>query len=75
MHGSYFVNLAGKKDVVELSKQRLIAGATAADWMGAYVMVFHTGFYGMFEKSFAFQDLPSSLKRSQPNNEKFRLES
>ncbi len=62
MHGSYFVNLAGKKDVVELSKQRLIAGATAADWMGAYVMVFHTGFYGMFEKSFAFQNCIQALK-------------
>jgi deoxyribonuclease-4 len=62
MHGSYFVNLAGKKDVVELSKQRLIAGATAADWMGAYVMVFHTGFYGMFEKSFAFQTCLQALK-------------
>jgi deoxyribonuclease-4 len=62
MHGSYFVNLSGKKDVVELSKQRLIACATAADWMGAYVMVFHTGFYGMFEKSFAFKNCIQALK-------------
>lgn len=54
MHGSYFINLAGKADVVSASKDRLIAGATAADWMGAYVIVFHTGFYGKFEKSYAF---------------------
>jgi deoxyribonuclease-4 len=55
LHGSYFINLSGKQDVVEASKRRLIASATAADWMGAYVMLFHTGFYGRFEKDFAFK--------------------
>ena len=62
MHGSYFVNLSGKKEVVEASKQRLIACATAADWMGAYVVVFHTGFYGKFEKDYAFKTCLSALK-------------
>jgi deoxyribonuclease-4 len=56
MHGSYFINFSGKKEVVEASKRRLIACATAADWMGAYVVVFHTGFYGLVEKSFAFKN-------------------
>jgi deoxyribonuclease IV len=56
MHGSYFINMSGKKEVVEASKRRLIACATAADWMGAYVVVFHTGFYGLVEKSFAFKN-------------------
>ena len=62
MHGSYFINLSGKKEVVEASKRRLIACATAADWMGAYVMVFHTGFYGRFEKDFAFKTCLDALK-------------
>ena len=62
MHGSYFVNLSGKKEVVEASKRRLIACATAADWMGAYVVVFHTGFYGKFEKHYAFQTCLTALK-------------
>lgn len=62
LHGSYFINLSGKKDVVEASKQRLIAGATAAQWMGAYVVVFHMGFYGKFEKDFAFKNCVSALK-------------
>ncbi len=62
MHGSYFVNLSGKKEVVEASKRRLIACATAADWMGAYVVVFHTGFYGKFEKSYAFKTCLAALK-------------
>jgi deoxyribonuclease-4 len=62
MHGSYFINLTGKRDVVEASKRRLIGAATAADWMGAYVMVFHTGFYGKFEKDYALKTCISALK-------------
>ncbi len=62
MHGSYFINLAGKDDVIAASKNRLIAGATAADWMGAYVLVFHAGFYGKFEKSYAFKGCIKALK-------------
>ena len=62
LHGSYFINLSGKREVVEASKRRLIASATAADWMGAYVMVFHTGFYGRFEKDFAFKTCLNALK-------------
>ena len=62
IHGSYFVNLSGKKEVVEASKQRLIACATAADWMGAYVMVFHAGFYGKFEKDYALKSCITALK-------------
>ena len=46
LHGSYSINLCGKNEVVEASKQRLLACATAAHWMGAYVIVFHPGFYG-----------------------------
>ena len=62
LHGSYYVNLCGKKEVVEASKKRLIACATAANWMGAYVVVFHTGFYGRLEKSYAFRTCVDSLK-------------
>jgi len=62
LHGSYYINLSGKREVVQASKQRLIASATAADWMGAYVMVFHTGFYGFFEKDYAFKNCIAALK-------------
>jgi deoxyribonuclease-4 len=62
MHGSYYVNLCGKKEVVEASKKRLVACATAANWMGAYVVVFHMGFYGRLEKSFAFRTCVNALK-------------
>jgi len=49
LHGSYFINFCGRKEILEASKQRLIACATAAKWMNAHVVVFHPGFYG--EKS------------------------
>ena len=62
LHGSYYVNLCGKKEVVEASKKRLVACATAANWMGAYVVVFHMGFYGRLEKSFAFRTCVNALK-------------
>jgi deoxyribonuclease-4 len=62
MHGSYFINLSGKKEVVEASKERILGAVTAADWMNAYVVVFHTGFYGKFEKDYALKTCISELK-------------
>jgi len=46
VHGSYFVNFCGDEETVKKSRDRLLACATAADWMGAHVVVFHPGFYG-----------------------------
>lgn len=46
VHGSYFINLCGAEETVEASKNRLIACVTAADWMKAHTVVFHSGFYG-----------------------------
>jgi len=62
LHGSYYINLAGEKAIVEASKSRLIACATAAEWMEAYVVVFHPGFYGEGGKSSAFKKCRESLK-------------
>ena len=46
VHGSYFVNFCGDEETIMKSKERLLACATAADWMDAHVVVFHPGFYG-----------------------------
>ena len=45
LHAPYFINLAGKRDVVEASVKRLSESVEAAHWMGAYVVVFHPGYY------------------------------
>lgn len=70
LHGSYFINLCGEKKIVEASKKRLIACATAAEWMGAHVVVFHAGFYGKKPHELvlgncleALRDVAQSLKR------------
>ena len=62
LHGSYFINFSGRKEIVEASKRRLIACATAAQWMNAYVVVFHPGFYGRVEKSYAFKNCIAAIR-------------
>jgi len=62
LHGSYFINFCGGKDVIEASEQRLIACATAAEWMNAYVVVFHPGFYGKKPQKEAFTNCLEALK-------------
>jgi deoxyribonuclease-4 len=62
MHGSYFINLSGAKEVVAASKRRLIACAIGADWMDAYTLVFHIGFYGKFEKEYALKTCTTALR-------------
>jgi deoxyribonuclease-4 len=61
LHGSYFINLCGERGIVEASKQRLVACATAADWMNAHVVVFHPGFYGEKPRREAFKHCLKAL--------------
>lgn len=61
LHGSYFINFCGKREVVEASKNRLIACATAAEWMKAHVVVFHPGFYGERTSKEALEDCSEAL--------------
>lgn len=45
LHAPYYINLAGRKNVVESSVERLKQAVQASSWMGAYVVVFHPGYY------------------------------
>ena len=46
MHAPYYLNLSSNKDdVIERSIKRLVQAAKASEWMGAYRIVFHPGFY------------------------------
>jgi len=64
LHGSYFINFCGGKDTIQASIQRLIACATAAEWMRAYVVVFHPGFYGKSPQKEAFRSCLEALKQA-----------
>jgi deoxyribonuclease-4 len=65
MHASYFINLLGEQAVVEASKRRILACAQAADWMGAYVVVFHPGFYGKNGKTESMRKCIQAVKEVQ----------
>ena len=46
MHGPYYINLCAKdSEKIDKSIGHLIATARAGEWMGAYRLVFHPGFY------------------------------
>ncbi len=46
IHAPYYINLASsEKEIVERSKKRLIESLQVADWMNAYKVVFHAGYY------------------------------
>jgi deoxyribonuclease-4 len=62
VHGSYFINLFGENEVAEASKRRIVAAATAADWMGAYIVVFHAGFYGKNGKAETLKKAVKTLR-------------
>jgi deoxyribonuclease-4 len=62
VHASYFIDFCGAKSIVEASKQRLIACATAAKWMNAHVVVFHPGFYGGNEPRKVFRNCLKPIK-------------
>jgi len=62
MHGSYFINLLGEGEIAEASKRRLVACATAAEWMGAYVVVFHAGYYCNHGKPEALRKCIEAIK-------------
>ena len=46
LHAPYFINLSSKNpQTVEASIERLRQSVLASHWMGAYVVVFHPGYY------------------------------
>ena len=65
LHASYYINLAGNKTIREASKQRLIACATAAEWMQAHTVVFHPGFYGNRTRKEAYNTCLQTLEEVQ----------
>jgi deoxyribonuclease-4 len=64
LHGSYFMNFCGSREIVSASKQRLIASATAAKWMKARIVVFHLGYYGNKLPSLALKNCVNGLKET-----------
>ncbi len=52
MHAPYYINLSSQDPaVIERSIERLVQSAQAAEWLGAYRVVFHPGFYTKYSPS------------------------
>ncbi len=56
VHAPYAINLSStKSDTLEASKERLLRTLQLAEKMGAYVVVFHPGYYGKLDPSEALK--------------------
>jgi deoxyribonuclease-4 len=63
MHAPYYINLSSpKEDVLKRSIQRLVQSARAAEWMGAYRIVFHPGFYTTYSSEDALKRCKNTIK-------------
>ncbi len=65
LHAPYFINLASPETkTVENSIKRIIDSVQAAYWMGAYIVVFHVGYYkGNESKKAALEKALNALRR------------
>ncbi len=65
LHAPYFINLASPEPkTVENSIKRIIDSVQAAYWMGAYIVVFHVGYYkGNESKKAALDKALNALRR------------
>jgi deoxyribonuclease-4 len=64
MHAPYYINLsAQKEDVLERSIDRLVQSARAADWIGAYRIVFHPGFYTKYTPQEALRRCKGAISK------------
>jgi len=63
LHAPYFINLSStKREVVEASIIRLIDSVRVAYWMGAYVVVFHPGYYSGLDRREALERVIKNLE-------------
>ncbi len=62
IHAPYYINLCSQKDeTIKKSIMRLHQSAKAAEWLNAYRIVFHTGFYTKYSPSDAMEKCKKSI--------------
>lgn len=75
MHAPYYINLAAKKkEVLSRSIQRLVQSARAANWMKAYRIVFHPGFYTEYTAKEAMERFHRSIRVLNEQLETFDID-
>lgn len=63
MHAPYYINLCSQKDeTIKKSIERLVQSAKAAEWLNAYRIVFHTGFYTKYSPEEAMEKCKKAIE-------------
>ncbi len=63
MHAPYYINLCSQKeDTIKKSIMRLVQSANAADWLNAYRIVFHMGFYTKYSPQEAMEKCKGAIE-------------
>ncbi|MEN4017059.1 MAG: TIM barrel protein [Methanobacterium sp.] len=63
IHAPYYINLCSQKDeTVKKSIMRLVQSARAAQWLNAYRIVFHTGFYTRYSPEEAMEKCKNAIR-------------
>jgi len=62
IHAHYWINLNSKeKKKIEESKQRILDCCKIGDWLEAYLVVFHPGYYGGMDKEETYQNIKKAV--------------
>ena len=66
IHAHYWINLNSKeKKKIEESKQRILDCCKIGEWLGAYLVVFHPGYYGDMDKEETYQNIKKAIIEMQ----------
>ncbi len=62
IHAPYWINLNSKeKAKIEASKKRILKSCEVGDWLGAYRVVFHPGYYSGMDKEETYQNIKANI--------------
>jgi len=66
IHSPYWINLNSKeKAKIEASKKRILKACEVGEKCGAYLVVFHPGYYGGMDKEVAYQNIKKQVLELQ----------
>jgi deoxyribonuclease-4 len=76
IHSHYFINLNSKeKSKIEASKKRILDCCRIGEELGAYLVVFHPGYYGDMDKEETYQNIKKTVIeiREEINKNKWKI--
>ncbi len=66
VHAPYWINLNSKeKEKIRQSKERILRCCEVGNWLGAYCVVFHPGFYGGMDKEQTYNNVKKEIEEMQ----------